>query len=149
MTTWAPASDVKGLFTAAPNPTVPPPLPPPRPKTNLAATPAIALMVAGGILAIVALLQTVMALAIPQPQPQPTFFSDGDAVARMAMLKALLVVLGIVQLALSGVVVYGGIAMLNRTNYLWSMAAAVSAIVGGVLLMLPGLILVVPIGYGP
>ncbi len=67
----------------------------------------------------------------------------------MAMLKALLVVLGIVQLALSGVVVYGGIAMLNRTNYLWSMAAAVSAIVGGVLLMLPGLILVVPIGYGP
>jgi hypothetical protein len=142
MQTWVPADGIKGLFTATLATPVPPVLPPARPVTDPARTPAITLVVAGGLLAIMALFQTVVALAILQPQPAP--FTDGDAT--LMILRALLIVLRIVPLALSVIVIYGGIAMLKHTNYGLSIAAAISAIVGGVLSFLPGWVLVAPVG---
>jgi hypothetical protein len=144
MQSWVPANRVKGLFNSIPVASGPPSLPPTHPLTNPAKTPAITLIVAGGILATMALFNTVFALCLPQPQP--TLFSDGDAASKLMILKALLIIYGIVPLALSGIVIYGGIAMLNCTNYAWSMAAAISAIVGGVLSMLLGWVFVAPIG---
>ena len=143
MQTWVPAERLKGLFTAMPATTVPPSLPPAGPVANPAKTPAIILIVAGGILAIMALSNSLLALVII---PQPTLFSDGDAAAKLMILRALWIVIGITTLALSGIVIFGGIAMLKHTNYGLSIAAAISAIVGGVLSMLPGWVIVAPIG---
>jgi hypothetical protein len=124
--------------------TVPPLLPPAGPVANPAKTAAITLITAGGILAVMALFSTVLNLAMPQPQP--TLFSDGDAAAKLSILRALCSLVAMVALALSGIVIYGGIAMLNHTNYGLSIAGAICAIVGGVLYMLPGWVIVAPIG---
>jgi phage FluMu protein Com len=80
---------------------------PPRLAANSVIAPAIALIVAGAILAILPVVNTVTLITIGLPQPPPQL--DADAAHRSMILPAALyIVFGIVRLALSGLVICGG-----------------------------------------
>lgn len=106
--------------------------------------PASALIVSGGILALTSLFWLILIHSYPHPG-----MSEYDASAEMmnqAMLKALLTLLQFIILVASGFAIYGGITMLKQGSYLWSMVGCISAIVGGVLQISPGIFLVMPVG---
>ena len=63
-----------------------------------------------------------------------------------AMLLSVLVKLqAIVSLILSGIVIFGALAMLKQTSYSLSMTGSICGIVGGVLVGLLGWLLVLPV----
>jgi len=111
-------------------------------QTNPLKAPAISLIVVGAILALVSLFNALMALGLPQSH----MFMGGDAAAKLMVLKALLTLYGIVSIGLSGMVIVGAIAMLKQSSYGLSIAGAISAIVGGVLILLLAFVLAVPVG---
>lgn len=104
-------------------------------------------MVAGGLLSLSSLFSTLMFFGIPQQQ---MFFTmKPDDAAEALMLFTFFRTLCIIQLALSAVVIFGAISLLNQKSYGWSMAGAISAIVGGLNpcgFGLLGWVFVVPIG---
>ena len=168
MPNWVSAEKLKGLFPGSPAVTATPPPQPPAPASwpahsqeagmssppehmpiitnnaNPLKTPAITLVIAGGILAIVGLFSILVPFIIPQPH---MFMKQEDAQTLM-IVKALAILGGLVLLALSGVVVFGGIAMLKQTSYGLSMAGALTCSgVGllGVIICLP-MVIVAPFG---
>ncbi len=146
MTNWVPAETIKGLFTATraatatlAQPSAPGGREPQSTLTNNAnplKTPAITLIVAGAITALVALAAILMVLT------ERNMFSGPDA----AIQKAFSIFYLLLLLALSGVVMFGGTAMLKHAGFGLSMAGVISGVVLGVLSGPLGWLLVLPVG---
>ena len=156
MPNWVQAEKLKGLFTGAPaataTPQHQPPVhsqaadmsPPPEPmpiltnNANPLKTPAITLIVAGGFLAFVALFCTVHAFNVTEFQLR----------TEPPMFKTVYIFFSLVLLALSGIVIFGGIVMLKQTNYGLSVAGAFICIgvglLAGAIIWLP--FVIVPFG---
>jgi len=104
--------------------------------------PAIALLVGGIVLALNALFAAILQFSM---EPHSMFGGTGISRESAVLLSALVKFLGIVSLILSGIVIFGAVAMLKQTSYGLSIVGSICGIVGGVLVGLLGWLLVLPV----
>ena len=104
--------------------------------------PAIALLVGGIVLALNALFAAILQFSM---EPHSMFGGTGISREAAVLLSALVKFLGIVSLILSGIVIFGAVAMLKQTSYGLSIVGSICGIVGGVLVGLLGWLLVLPV----
>jgi hypothetical protein len=104
--------------------------------------PAIALLAGGIVLALNALFAAILQFSM---EPHSMFGGTGISRESAVLLSALVKFLGIVSLILSGIVIFGAVAMLKQTSYSLSMIGSICGIVGGVLVGLLGWLLVLPV----
>src|SRR5688500_12570917 len=104
--------------------------------------PAIALLVGGIVLALNALFAAIVQFSM---EPQSMFGGTGISRETAMLLSALVTFLGIVFLILSGIVIFGAVAMLKQTSYGLSMTGSICGVLGGILVGLLGWVLVLPV----
>jgi hypothetical protein len=104
--------------------------------------PAIALLVGGIVLALYALLSTILQFSVDSGS-----LFEGMGMNREAamLLSTVIKFQAIVSLVLSGIVIFGALAMLKQTSYALSMTGSICGIIGGVLSGLLGWLLVLPV----